>query len=208
MVEATEQPTIDGVDPGNCTKYDRNEEALLEFLMHAVFVAGKSSYGQAPKLREVVNDLRALGGDDLLTGLRFALDVGKLGDILRFHKVGQYIRIERALTDVAAYKGLLSRITIPELEAIHGIGPKTARFYVLHTRKGVRCAVLDTHLLKWLKYIGIPKVPVSTPPAGVEYRRLEACFLQLANMYRLDPADLDLAIWNHYARKPKQKKGG
>lgn len=84
-----------------------------------------------------------------------------------------------------------------DLEGIYGIGPKTARCFLIHTRKNVRHAGIDTHLLKWLKSLGYD-VPKSTP-TGKVYKRLEEIFLSLADKLKMTPAVLDLAVWRFYS---------
>jgi thermostable 8-oxoguanine DNA glycosylase len=64
----------------------------------------------------------------------------------------------------------------------------------------MRCAALDTHLLKFLREIGIEDVPDSTPPAGATYARLERAFLEFCDRAKVDPATVDLAVWNHYSK--------
>ena len=91
----------------------------------------------------------------------------------------------------------LSEITTEELETIHGIGPKTSRFYLLSIVPGARYAALDTHILKWLASLGYERIPKSTPTGG-NYRRIEGYFLQEADERGKEPAELDLEVWTAY----------
>jgi hypothetical protein len=108
---------------------------------------------------------------------------------LRIVRAGQYARI------AAAFRGVLSlnlrTCTVADLEAVHGIGPKTARMFLLHSRPAQRVAVLDTHILAWLAQCGVADVPRSTPPAGKHYERLELAFLDLCDKAGADPASLE-----------------
>lgn len=89
----------------------------------------------------------------------------------------------------------LKTCTVADLEAIYGIGMKTARYFILHTRKNARVACLDTHILSWLSYYTGYKVPKQTP-TKTKYLELEKVFLNICDTMQMTPADLDLKIWN------------
>jgi endonuclease III len=90
-------------------------------------------------------------------------------------------------------------VTIEELESVYGVGSKTARFFVLHSRPDANVACLDTHILKWLNEKGY-NVPKSTP-SKKKYSEIEKLFLQEAIIHQMTPADLHLTIWKSYATK-------
>jgi thermostable 8-oxoguanine DNA glycosylase len=92
----------------------------------------------------------------------------------------------------------LATCTPQELEAITGIGEKTSRFFILHTRKNARVAAIDTHMLKYLRAVGVGDVPDKSPK-GATYLRLEKQFIELADKSGMSIADFDLMIWNFYA---------
>ena len=92
----------------------------------------------------------------------------------------------------------LRTCTAEDLERCPGIGLKTSRFFILHTRRAARVACLDTHILRWLSDLGY-KAPKVTPNSKKVYRELEAIFLGLARKKRMSPARLDLAIWRKYS---------
>lgn len=119
---------------------------------------------------------------------------GALLRVLRAVRAGQYRRLALAFRGVVKLN--LRSCTVDDLEAVHGIGPKTARMFLLHSRPKQWYAVLDTHILHWLKAEGVPNVPKSTPPTGKTYRRLESDFLARCDHMGVDPATLDLRIWN------------
>ena len=80
-----------------------------------------------------------------------------------------------------------------------GIGPKTARYILMCLDPdNARVAALDTHVLKWLKHLGYPNVPKSTPPAGPAYNEWEEVFLLECDKRGRIPADLDLEVWSAY----------
>ena len=118
---------------------------------------------------------------------------------MKMHKLGQYNRISNAFKGILKFKDNLKNVTIDELEGIKGIGSKTARFFILHSRPDAKVAVLDTHILKWLNEKGY-KVPKATP-AKKKYAEIEKLFLTEAINHQMTPADLDLTIWKSYATK-------
>lgn len=101
-----------------------------------------------------------------------------------------------------AYSGLdLKTCGVEELEAIHGIGPKTARGFLIHSRPNVEYACLDTHILKFMRHKGFD-VPKATP-TGKRYKEIEKDFILLAKRVRKSIPDFDLEIWNEYSVKPR-----
>jgi len=142
------------------------------------------------------------GYDHPFTVIERLIRMGRLGRRLRELRTGQYTRIEKAFNALVAGEIDLWRCTVQDLEAIHGIGPKTARFFLLKTRPGVRCAALDTHILKWLKARG-HSVPKATPQSGKRYAEIEKIFLEECDKAGKAPAELDSEIWRSYA-EPKE----
>jgi thermostable 8-oxoguanine DNA glycosylase len=90
-----------------------------------------------------------------------------------------------------------------ELETIHGIGPKTARFFIIWTRPDARVAALDVHVLRWLKTLGYD-APSQTP-SGKRYVELEIAFLAEADRRRVTPHILDQQIWSTGSRYDQQQ---
>jgi hypothetical protein len=177
---------------------------LEEFALFAVMVAGKTADGTRKKLAQFLACPACVesGGNFAhpFATVRARIHEGKLGRELRRVKVGQYRRINSALRGLVKLNP--ATCSVQDLEAIKGIGPKTARFFILHTRPGARLAALDTHILRFLKSVGIRDVPKTTPPAGPRYARLEGQFLRLCDLLKREPKDLDLEIWNGSTKKP------
>jgi thermostable 8-oxoguanine DNA glycosylase len=65
----------------------------------------------------------------------------------------------------------------------------------LHSRKNARIACLDTHVLKWLSYYTGQEIPKQTPTKN-KYLELEKFFLNICDVMKTTPAELDLKIWN------------
>ena len=189
------------IDPVKITNFKRTREELEELLIFCILVAGKTASIQAKKLELFLRK-------DKYNSSPFSLiseyiDKGILLSKIQESKLGQYNRLQKAFTQILELD--VFKCTVQQLEAITGIGPKTARFFLLHSRANQKLAVLDTHLLKWLRSeIGLD-TPKATPTAK-KYLILEQAFLKYCEDNNKSPATLDLEIWNKYSSiKNKQK---
>lgn len=117
--------------------------------------------------------------------------------LLKKHKLGQYKRIEPALIFAASNLDV-AELTIDNLEAVPGIGPKTARMILLYAYPDMQCVPLDTHILKYLRLMGILSAPKSTPPAGAFYNLLENLFVAEAKAQDKTVRQLDTEVWKAY----------
>ncbi len=189
--------------PENITNYNRTEAELEEFLIFAILVAGKTAKTQAKKLQNFLwlaeNGFGLPKDTTPFEYLEYLIKGNQLTHVMMTCKLGQYKRLLIAFLGIVRFKGNLKNVSVEELESISGIGSKTARFFVLHSRPKVRHAVLDTHILKWMGALGI-NVPKATPPKK-KYAELEQKFLALADERNMSVADLDLHIWKTYAVK-------
>ncbi|KKN78083.1 hypothetical protein LCGC14_0353100 [marine sediment metagenome] len=174
-----------------------NELSLWELqarLIYAVLVAGKSAnFAEMKVLALVGNRIDEMPFD--IVNAHIQCD--DLDDWLRSERTGSYGRLMKCFPDLIKLDP--RTCTIQELEAVHGIGPKTARFFILWTRPDAMCAALDTHVLKWLRSLGYD-APKSTPQAGARYEELEQAFLREAKQRGKTPRELDYEIWERYAR--------
>lgn len=181
------------IDPFAITKFDRTERELQAFWLFCIMVAGKNSVQTATKLQKMVANMPE--------GIE-PFDYFANHDIHNFlvaHRVGQYGRISQAIKESCNLN--LQTANLEELMNIFGIGPKTARFFLLHSRKNVKVAVLDTHILKWMKNYGVANVPDATP-SEKRYAELEKVFLDICNVmfHGRSIAEVDLAIWTQYSK--------
>jgi endonuclease III len=185
------------IDPVYITNFNRTRSELEEFWIFAVCVAGK----QAKRTAKAVDMLlqKEKGGTPMQKIARM-IDNGLLEKNLREIGTGQYSRIVRALTES---RGLdLTKASVKDLEAIHGIGPKTARFFLLHSRKGIKLAALDTHLKRYVKDQGQWNV---VRGQGTEYEQIERIVLRMAQEKRMSPAKFDLWVWRKYSGNQPKK---
>ena len=91
----------------------------------------------------------------------------------------------------------LMNCSVEELEKIKGIGMKTSRCFVIHSRKNANYAGLDTHILKYLRSLG-HDVPLSTP-SGKKYVEIEKIFLSLVEKSGKTLSEFDLSIWKEFS---------
>lgn len=167
-------------------------------LLYAIIVAGKKADFADRALNALLTAMRAEqdAKPDMLPFdlLRVALRNSAMLNCLRRAKTGNYTKIFNAFREIIANPPDLHKCTPEDLEKIHGVGPKTSRFYIIWARPEERFAALDVHVLRWLKAQGVKGVPKSTP-TGAKYARLEKIFLQMADERGMTPRALDKQIW-------------
>lgn len=187
------------IDPTKITNFDRTDSELQEFFLFAIVAAGKTAIIQAKKLEEFLTPAWNRG----ITPFEYIEDLinkGHLRSMICEVKLGQYNRITAAFEE--SIKLDLTTATTKELERIPGVGPKTSRFFLLHTRPFQQFAVLDTHILAWLKEnVKDLHVPKTTPQSASRYRALEKVFLEQAEKLNMNPEDLDIKIWRERGRR-------
>lgn len=123
--------------------------------------------------------------------------------LLKKEGIGQYDRLMKCWKTIRNIKpiGQLKTITREELVTIPGIGPKTASFFIVHSRKWQEMAVLDVHILDWVReQYPLFKIPEQTPQDLNVYRQIEGLFLGRACQLNMSPADLDNHIWKQRSK--------
>ena len=188
------------INPKKITDFNRTKADLELFAIFAVCVAGKKAQQTADKVNDHFRDTET--PTKRLTPFETIKSLVKIrvfGAYLQMAKVGQYKRIYRALRDLAESGIDLKTCTVEDLEAIHGIGPKTSRFIIMHSRPNQRLATLDTHILRWMRDQGID-TPKATPQSRKLYQKLEQKFLTLCDKCGMIPSQLDLKIWKQYSK--------
>ena len=180
------------IDPKNITKFDRSQEELEFFWLFCILVAGKNADWASLKLLDLFRNKP----EDQTPFEFLKTRLTDLNNILVANKVGQYRRITKAIEQSISLD--LKTATLDEFLEVFGVGPKTARFFILHTRKDAECAVLDTHILKWMRTIVHESidVPTSTPPVK-EYEKWENMATKMMKVWfkGISLAEADLMIW-------------
>lgn len=186
------------IDPLKITNFNRTHEELEEFLIFCALTANKPSYRAAVNTHHF---LELMGSNETpLSYTRELLTTGLLLPWLEGNKIGPYEQTFRKLAELAMGVAgpTVYDMTVESLERVYGIGPKTARMFILHSRPQQEYAVLDTHILRYLRDIGTEWAPKQAPTNPVTYRALERIFLRDAEELGRTPAEHDLETWTLY----------
>ena len=193
------------IDPTKITNYRLSLAKTEEVLLFWVCAAGKNGVTAARCLDNLLSAWR-----DRATNLvnnkpspfdivRYINQHGDLAAEMKKHGIGCYNSKSKTFIALARRNLDLKKCSVEDLESIPGIGPKTARCFLIHSRPNQQYAGLDTHVLKFLRDKGheVPK----TTPTGKKYRDLETIFLQYVVESGMTVADFDLMIWNDYRNR-------
>jgi thermostable 8-oxoguanine DNA glycosylase len=178
------------IDPKQITKFDRTQEELELFWLFCILVAGKNADWASVKITQLLS-MKPPGSSPLT----YLSESSNLHNMLVANRVGQYNRITKAIEQSSKLN--LKTAKLEDLMSVFGVGPKTARFFILHTRKNAECAVLDTHILKWLKSVFIDLDVPSSTPSGKEYEKWERLAIKAIQTHfgEMSLAEADLMIW-------------
>jgi thermostable 8-oxoguanine DNA glycosylase len=190
------------VDPHNITDYERSVSELKLVLLFWVAAAGKKATTAARSLSLLLEEgSTRFRSDDPFEIVSSYGD--SLAEAMKRHGMGCHGAKSKCMLALARSGLDLKTCSVSDLESVVGIGPKTARCFVMHSRRGVRHAGLDTHVLKYMRDIGLD-VPKSTP-SGRKYAEVEEIFLRLADSSGMSVAEFDLDIWRRYSSRAKAK---
>jgi len=199
------------IDPYNITNYNRTKNELQDFLLFTIVVAGKTAYIQAQKLEQFLSSINTRLSMPEHTSpfqsLKSADQHGILMEEILKAKIGQYKKIYNGFKYISEREYNLNRMTPQLLECIPGVGMKTSRFFLLHSDKYYKdkIAILDTHILKFIKENIDDRAPKSTPTIAVTYKYWEDVFLSWCEVNNKDMAEFDLEVWKSYARTKKDE---
>lgn len=190
------------INPEKISNFNLTVPELEENILFWVCAAGKNGVTAAKCLDKLLTQLRCeYGGLTPFSSINYTKS-GNLAFHMKEAGIGCYNNKAVTFQQLASSAIDLQTCTVYDLMSIKGIGPKTARAFLVHTREAQKFAVIDTHVLKFLRHQGII-APKSTP-SGKKYNELEKVFLNICDLRGLEAADLDLAIWNHYRTKPNE----
>jgi len=195
------------IDPSKITNYNATDNELEELILFWVCAAGKNGRTAARCLDKFLKVISGPGYGKPMHSISKAYNLPKL---LQLCGIGCYNSKAKSFVQLATecMSGRLNlrTCTADDLEKIHGIGMKTSRCFILHSRPDAMYAGIDTHILKHLRVSGVDNVPKSTPGSKKEYLRLENAFLKLADEVGMLPSRYDLMIWNKYSVKSAPRK--
>lgn len=179
------------------------------FLLFAVLVAGKNSEMIKKKTNNLISDIIKDKNPESLFDYIISNykenDFEKLLEILKKHKTGKYSLILNFFRDLDSSKINISNCSMEELESLRGIGKKSSRFFMVYNRADIKdCAILDTHILKFIRANGFD-APEQTPSSPKKYDELEKIFLDLSKKVKpsMSIPDLDFLLW--YSAKTKKE---
>jgi len=192
------------INPKEITDFNLDDWHLEEHILFWVAAAGKNGITAS---RCVYKFLRSIGAMEPVTPFQAIYAWAhsdavnpkvnsSLPDMMKKAGIGCYNSKAQTFAELALSDINLRTCTVSDLESIHGIGKKTSRCFLLHSRENARVAGLDVHMLKHLKALG-HKVPKSTP-TGKRYLTLEKIVLMLADEAGMTPAEYDLHVWTQH----------
>jgi hypothetical protein len=184
------------VDPDDVTKFGMSEPEMQLAILFWVCAAGKKAKVAAANLDRMLRFGRGTFSKNYPFDIILAFGAD-LPAIMRDHGIGCYNNKSKTMIQLASSGIDLKNCSVSDLENICGIGPKTARCFLIHSRRNVRHAGLDTHCLKYMRDNGV-QVPKSTP-TGRKYLELERIFLDMADRSGKTLAEFDLEIWRRYS---------
>ncbi len=183
------------IDILHVKNFHRTRAQLQEWLMFSIAVGGKRAVQIAPRVETFLRT----AWPDRRYCLWFTAHCfpGRTLDAMKTAGLGRYARTLRTMITLHKQRINVRTCSVQVLERI--VGPKTARLFILYSRKNARCIPIDTHVLKFLRSCG-HRVPRGTPARGPAYEKLEALVLHEADARKLSAITLDTKIWTKYAK--------
>lgn len=189
------------IDPVNITKFENTREELEEVLLFWILAAGKNAITASKCLDNFLTHSYKLNG---LKNQPFK-SIKKIGSelpqMMKNHGIGCYNNKSKTFTQLVNSNLDLRSCSAEDLEKIYGIGMKTSRCFIIHSRKDAQYAGLDVHLLHFLRDKGY-NVPAQTPTKK-SYLEIEQIFLKIVRESGLSVAEYDLMIWKEYSGRTK-----
>ncbi len=101
---------------------------------------------------------------------------------------GSILNLLNDLDDVCIARRLLVR-------EVPGLGPKQASLFLRNICFAKYIAILDVHILTYLRWIGITDSSLKSIPNLGQYEALEGAFIEHACAFGYSPDRFDLAVW-------------
>lgn len=187
------------LDPTKITNFNATRSELEEMILFWICAAGKNGVTAAKCLNKLLHSVSEIENSSPFETIKFIDQKSDLAEEMKKHGIGCYRRKSVSFLSLCDSGLDLQNCNVEDLEKIPGIGPKTARCFLIHSRPNQNFAGLDTHILKFLKEQG-HNVPKSTP-TGKKYKEIEQIFLKYAAQSNQSVAEFDLYLWNNYREK-------
>lgn len=104
---------------------------------------------------------------------------------------GTWGSISELLASVNNLKDIRRLLTLE----VAGLGPKQASLFLRNIGYARRIAILDTHVLSYLNWIGLTDAPLKSVSTLAKYQELEECFIKHADSLGCSPDQFDFAVW-------------
>lgn len=187
------------INPAEVTNYNRTQYELEEFILFCINVAGKKSAIEAPKLEVFIERAKDITKETTpFNCIKKLIKLGRLNEIMHWAKLSPYAQRYNSYVAVVKIKDLRS-VTVNRLLEVPGIGLKTSRFFLSHSRDNFDEPMLDTHILQFLRDQGYKDAPKSTPSNVGIYNYYANVFKMFARTLGKSVTDLDLEIWKQYS---------
>jgi len=188
------------INPAEVTNYNRTQSELQEFILFCINVAGKKSSIESPKLEIFIERAKNITKETSpFNCIKKLIKLGRLNEIMHWAKLSPYAQRYNSYVAVSKIKDLQS-VTLNRLLQVPGIGLKTARFFLSHSREDFDEPMLDTHILHFLRDQGYTDAPKSTPSNENTYYYFANIFKNIARQLGKSVTDLDLEIWKQYSK--------
>ena len=188
------------LDPKNITNFNADKSELELMILFWILAAGKNGVTAAKCLNKLLiyweNEINSSLNLTPFEIINFIIKEHDLSLEMKRFGIGCYNYKSKAFKELISSNIDLKRCDVDDLERIAGIGNKTSRCFLLHSRPNQAYAGLDRHVLRYMRDLGYD-VPDSTP-TGKKYKKIEQEFIKIANSLGKSPSELDLEVWNKY----------
>lgn len=191
------------IDPVNITKFTNTKEELEEVLLFWILAAGKNAITACKCLENLLLDIHDKNNVEYYKPFECLRKFNKdeFSCLLKNHGIGCYNNKSKTIYELINSDLDLHNCSAEDLEKIFGIGMKTSRCFIIHSRKDANYAGLDVHILHFLKDLGY-NVPSQTP-IRKQYLEIEKIFLDIVRKSDMSVAEYDLMIWRKYSGRNK-----
>lgn len=181
------------LDPDNITRFDYSHDELELNILFWIFAAGKNGHTAARCLNNLLDHWSKKAGK--IKPFEIIKSIEYLPSELKKFGIGCFNNKAKTVNGLIEKNFNLEKCSLDDLESVWGLGPKSVRCFVIHTRENQKHAGLDRHVLRYMKSIGYD-VPTHTPNKS-QYIKIEKMFIEHAEKIGKTISELDLEIWTN-----------